>query len=188
MSLPQSKSWLDPETQASLQKCPPLTVAPSTTDGFSVVVLHHSGTVDDRGLHALQAGFNISREAASHLGDKWLPFIGAQHLPHADAMLAQFELICCDIISVFIADSVIDRATPQYLADLYNSLIRGSEFSPLTVRVKSIPETEAGTRFTSRFIADHPVALPYTMMATFKKARVMQHWASSFGINLSTRP
>ena len=178
-------NWLDTETKACLQRIPPIRLAPPATDAFTVVVLHHPGKIDDRGLVAFQVAFGITIDSARALTAKGLPFTAQRGLTEADALLAQFELICCDIVSVFIADSVVSQASPDYLANLYNSLIHGDEFSVIQVVTAPIPETEQGDRFCRQFFGRRPKSFPHKMIATFKKARIMQHWAATIGASVS---
>ena len=58
-------------------------------------------------------------------------------LTEADALLDQFELICCDALSVFISDDVIKNGTSEYLIDLCNNLLCSDEFSETNVVVDS---------------------------------------------------
>ena len=114
-----------------------------------------------------------------------MPFVIKRELILADAMLAQFELICCDIISVFISDEVMSNAEPQYLAELYNALIQSDEFATVALLVTDIPSTEPGKEFFQQFIGDSLLPLPYKMMTTRKKARIMTHWARKVGAVVS---
>lgn len=116
------------------------------------------------------------------------PFIVKRELTASGAMLAQFELICCDIISVFISDAVMSNAEPCYLAELYSSLACADEFEEVGVRLVSIPPHPAGHAFVEQFIGDGIPGLPHDMIATRKKARFIAHWAKEIGARVITLP
>ena len=99
-------------------------------------------------------------------------------------MLGQFELICCDAISIFIADEVASGARKGYLADLYGSLLRSQEFAETTLRIESLPAGVRGEAFIDQFLGQSP-DLPAVLALSRKKARIIYHWASRIGAQVS---
>ena len=178
----QPNQWLDLETKACLQQSPPSKLAPPTTRAFSVVVLRVAPSPGhSRHVRAFERVLRTSHTDAEFQTTRHVPFVVKRELTLADAMLAQFEFICCDIISVFISDEVLSNAESQYLADLYNTLIHSDEFATVALLVTHIPPNEAGNEFFQQFIGDRLLPLPHKMMATQKKARIMTHWARKVG-------
>lgn len=181
-----SNRWLDTETKACLQRSPPLKLSPPTTERFSIVVLYWEPFSDQRRrVRAFERVLRTTLTDAEFEASRRLPFVVKRGLTLSDAMLAQFELICCDIASVLIADPVISAAEPQYLADLYNSLIRSDEFATLRISVTAIPPNELGRQFVQQFIGNGNPSLPHTMRIMLKKARIMTHWAGKIGAAVS---
>ncbi len=116
------------------------------------------------------------------------PFVVKRELTATDAMLAQFELVCCDIVSVFLADAVLSNADPGYLAELYGSLMHADEFDKVSIRLVSVPPHPKARAFVQQFIGNHVPALPFEMPAMRKKARVMIHWAKKIGAEVTPLP
>ena len=162
--------------KASLSEEPPESQTLSAADGFTVVVLQHVGRISERASKVI-AEFSGKKPQPA----KQLPYVAARRLTEADAKLLQFELICCDTISVFIADGVVATASPEYLARLYTDLIRGEEFATVHIVVDGIPEDVRGARFCEQFFDTQPQSFPHRTTTTFKKARIMQHWAAEIG-------
>ena len=179
-------SWLDTETKAMLQRLPPSKQAPADTLAFTLVLLSTSECNRNRLLRAAQrihAGF----------ADRDLPATGARApfllrdgLTHADALLAQFELISCDAVSVFIADSVFANAENEYLTELYNCLLASDEFRPTTITIGSLPNSNRADEFVDQFIG-YQIEVPSTITAAYKKARIMNHWANKIGGDVRIR-
>jgi len=182
METPDGTSWLDTETKAALQKLPPEKLAPATTDTFAVVVLS-LGSPHDRVRHvrAFDRVLRTSLEDAERQITRTPPFVIKRELTLSDAMLAQFELVCSDIVSIFLSDDVVANAEPDYLASLYRSVAHAAEFQALSVRVHSIPNDEDGLAFAEQFIGPSLPLLPFEMIAMRKKARIMTHWANKIG-------
>ncbi len=78
---------------------------------------------------------------------------------------------------VFIADTVMSNAEPQYLTDVYRSLVRSIEFARVPLVINSVPDNEAGVSFLQQFIGADFLMLPHRMMTPLKKARIMSQWA-----------
>ncbi|MDZ7618856.1 MAG: hypothetical protein U1E05_17770 [Patescibacteria group bacterium] len=189
MDTPRNSAWLDTETKAALQKLVPEELAPATTDTFAVVVLSQ-GSPDNR-VRRTRAFDRVLRSTlldAERQTESHPPFVVKRGLTLSDAMLAQFELICCDIISVFLSDHVVSNAEPEYLASLYRGVAQADEFEALSVRVVSIPADDAGLAFSEQFIGSRAAAVPFDMVAMRKKARIMIHWAEKIGANVVVMP
>ena len=189
MDTPQNSTWLDTETKAALRKLPPEKIAPATTDTFAVVVLSQ-GSLDNRvrQTRAFDRVLRTSLLDAEYQTKRSPPFVVKRELALADAMLAQFELICCDIISVFLSDEVVSNAEPEYLASLYRGVAHADEFQDVLVRVDSIPDDAAGHAFSDQFIGSGAAAVPFDIVAMQKKARIMSHWAENIGANVVVMP
>ena len=177
-------SWLDPETKALLQKLPPDKLAPPDIDGFTLVLLSVHRADLTRLPRAVQRilGGSFKDAAASLHAD--LPIPVKRGLTLADAMLGQFELICCDAISVFIADGVVSGARPGYLDDLYGSLLRSHEFAETTLRIERLPVDVRGEAFIDQFLGHSP-DLPAVLTLSRKKARIIYQWANRIGAQVS---
>ena len=174
--------WLDTETKAVLQKSPPEKLAPATTETFSIVVIDRSfRPIPSRHLRAYYRVLGTSIGDATEILKQTIPFILKRRLTLPDAMLAQFELICCDIISAFVSDTVISNADPEYLSGLWNSLKTGEEFEKQWVTIDNAPENACGADFLEQFVGVQAMDFPIEITAMRKKARIMQHWAKKIG-------
>ncbi len=179
---PRPRDWLDTETKACLQQSPPSKLAPSTTGTFSLVVLRRDPLTDRRKqAFAFECVLGRPLGDAKRLTTAPLPFVLKRGLTLADAMLKQAQLVCCDIVSVFLADEVTLSAEPKYLADLYRDLLDSDEFAIVTVSVTAIPPGVAGDAFVQYFIAETSPPLPHRMRATRKKVRFMRYCAQELG-------
>jgi len=182
MEAPNNNSWFDTEIKAALQKLPPQKLSPATIVSFAVVVLSLGSIAN----HAWQVGaihkvVGTSLQDAELQVNRTLPFVLKRELTLSDAMLAQFELACADVISIFLSDHVVTNGDSGYLASLYRDLLRADEFQIVTVRVVSIPDGETGRSFADQFIAPDLRAFPCEFVAIRKKARIMTHWAKKIG-------
>ena len=177
------KTWLDTETKALLRKSPPNKLAPPNTKGFTLVLLSIYRHQPDRLIRAIQRIRPDSREEAHARLNQKMPMSLKHGLTESDALLGQFELICCDAISVFIPDDVITFGTSEYLIDLYNNLLHSEEFSDTDVIVASIPDSESGTEFIDQFFGSFDKS-PTTVTVPYKKARIMTHWGSKIGADI----
>lgn len=189
MDAPHGSSWLDAETKATLQQVPPQKFAPATLDTYSAVVLSCGADYDHlRRVRAFDRILRTSWIDAEFQTTRRPPFIVKRELTPAGAMLAQFELICCDVVSVFISDAVMSSADPTYLSELYGALARADEFEEVGVRVVSIPRHAAGQALLDQFVGREIPGFPYDMVVTRKKARIMAHWATKIGARVITLP
>lgn len=176
-------TWLDTETKAMLQKSPPNKLAPPHTKGFTLVLLSIYRHHPERLTRAIQRICSDSKERAIARLNQALPITLKVQLTEADALLGQFELICCDAVSVFISDKVIKHGESKYLIDLWNTLLRSDEFAETNVAVDSIPDSEAGADFIDQFLGSYDGS-PKTVTVPYKKARIMNHWGSKIGAHI----
>ena len=120
--------WLDTETKALLQRLPPEKLAPPDTATFTLVLLAVAGLNRHALLSAVQRAARVSPEEAEHMLSRRLPISVKKGLSYPDAQIAQFELICCDAVSLFLADEVVAEASADYLTGLYAKLRKSDEF------------------------------------------------------------
>ncbi|MCA9233859.1 MAG: hypothetical protein KDA44_00210 [Planctomycetales bacterium] len=163
------------ETQPRLAESPPDKLAPPLAEGFSVVLLE-LGANRDRVLQTVQK----YRIGEVNRGIPRCPALLCCGKELHEAMFAQFELICTDTISVFLADAVVASSTPRQLEELLLDLRGSPEFEPVVIRLDKIPDDEAGRRFMQQFFGRNP-SQPLHLSVTRKKARIMRHWAERIG-------
>jgi hypothetical protein len=163
----------DPETKAVRSRPPPKKLAPPDTKAFSLVLLGVIDPADERFRRTATRIADVGINEAWPIDQDALPIVLRRGLSLADAQIGQFELICCDCISVFLADSVVKNASTGYLADLYATLRASSEFEQTRISVQSLPAGEEGSRFIARFFGAHPPACPFELVMPGKKARAM---------------
>lgn len=183
-------TWLDPQTRELLEPSPPRGRAPARASEFGLVLIA-PGQDRRRLLRAVRRIHRCSAEEASRILKGRVPRTIHADLSHEEALLGQFELVCCDAVSVFLPSHVLAGALPAYLRDLYARLARSPEFETVPVRMENVPSTEAGLRFLDQFLgwgADEanrraPVA---HLSAMRKKARIMAHWARRVGARVIT--
>jgi hypothetical protein len=189
METPDGTSWLDTETKAALQKLPPEKLAPATTDTFAVVVLSLDSSTDRvRHVRAFDRVLGTSLEDAERQIARTPPFVIKRELTLSDAMLAQFELVCSDIVSIFLSDDVVENAEPEYLVSLYRGVAHADEFQIVSIRVHSIPDDDDGLAFAEQFIGLPVPQLPLEIVAMRKKLRIMIHWANKIGAHVEVTP
>lgn len=172
--------WLDTKTKAILRNTPPDKLAPPTTKGFSLVLLSVEHCQTDWLSRSIQRICVESTDEINKHANQNGPTVLCQGLSESDAFLGQFELICCDAISVFIPDHVVNFGEHEYLDELYSTLLRSSEFAETKVVVDSIPDSESGSEFVNQFFGMTGDPIENTVVP-FKKARIMVHWGSKVG-------
>lgn len=180
--------WLDTETKAMLQQSPPGKYAPADTGVFTLVLLKKGGDFD-RLLRALRRIPGLSRAKVVETAACMCPEPIASSLSLADAMLGQFELVCCDAVSVFLRNEVVSAAEYPYLGELYRQFQKSPEFETVKVRITSVPDTVMGEHFVDQFLGGVDI-IPQLVAAGLrsceesmmrKKARIMAHWAEKIG-------
>jgi hypothetical protein len=166
--------WLDTQTKAQLAACPPEKLAPPTVAGYSLVLL-------ERGPDRRRVDGTLQRLIGdSSFAPRRCPFVIQRALALTDALQGQFELICADSVSVFIADEVVQNATKQYLYELFQSFCLSPEFQQVRIHVESVPQNDDGARFLHQFFGEG-LSPPFTQVVARKKARIMQHWGTRLG-------
>lgn len=173
--------WLDTETKVLLQHSPPEKLAPPDTATFTLVVLAFYSDDHPAMINAAQRAAGVLADEAERLLRRQPPVPVKTGLSYPDAQIAQFELICCDAVSVIIADEVVAEASADYLADLYARLRKSDEFAMVTVRSDSIPGGPSGREFCNRYLGGREPVWPFVTSMMRKKARIMQHWAARIG-------
>ena len=160
-------------------------MAPPKRLDYSLVLLK-KGRDEGRTVRAVRRVNDISETDAGSLLGLRLPLTVAPDLSYHDALLGQFEFVCCDAIAVFLASEVAAGAERSYLTGLFAKLRRSDEFRNVTLRLERVPDNEEGGRFLDQFlglvgaearIRSFPVDLP----VLYKKARIMTHWADRIG-------
>jgi len=182
------ESWLDPQTKEILQPQPPERIAPPTHPEYSLVLLE-TGKDQPKMRRAVRRVNGGDESQAGAILVHRVPVVINADLSHHDALLGQFEFVCCDAIAAFISSGVVAQAEPSYLRDLFAGLRRSPEFREVTITVRSVPKTEEGLRFFDQFLGftatDAMVrAVPLNRLVLRKKARIMAHWASKIGADV----
>jgi hypothetical protein len=180
--------WLDTETKAMLQQAPPEKLAPPDTGMFSLVLLK-MGDDPTRTRRALERIPRVSGERAVNIATRQCPAVViASGLSLGDAILGQFELVCCDSISVFLRDEVAASNDRSYLSELFQQFRESPEFESIPATITLIPQTAPGRQFVDQFLGgmSHVASCPhrgyfYEGKIMRKKARIMAHWAKKIG-------
>ena len=135
----------------------------------AVSEINHCSEVDAAGLLNRPTPVTINRD-----------------LTEEEALWGQFALICCDAISVFVRSEVLEQNGRAYLESLFNTVLHSAEFRPTKVSIAQVPKTEAGEKFIDQFLGRKftPEVLPVALEVPFKKARIMNHWATRVGANV----
>lgn len=180
--------WLDPQTLEMLHHDPPHRIAPPTLPDYSLVMLEAGGD-RKRMVRAVRRIDGCSDSEARALLARRLPLVVNQDLSYHDAGFGQFELVCCDAISVIIPSEVVVYAEPSYLKDLYAKLRKSDEFQGVTVRLESLPWGDVSMRFLDQFLGLPEIEakaqkLPVDLRMFHKKARIMAHWGGRIGAEI----
>ena len=180
-------NWLDTETKEILQKVVEPKLAPPKTAEFTLVLLR-KGTDHARLVRAIRRINECDEPEAVKLAARRTPVRVNSDLSEGDALWGQFELICCDAVSIFIRCEVLDQMDLAEFQSLIEKTSQSSEFQPTTVTIGEIPRNESGLSFVDQFLGSFEpakdAALPSTVVVPFKKARIMQHWATRVGAKL----
>lgn len=180
-------NWLDTETKSILWKEPELKLAPPKAGEFALVLLKE-GKDFKRLVRALQRTNKCTEHEATNLACSRLPYVVNQGLTEAEALYGQFELICCDSISVFLRSEILSgQSDKSYLETLLHQILASSEFQPVIAQIESIPKTELGEKFIDQFLGKsfrQADGTPKPLCITFKKARLMKLWADRIGVRM----
>ena len=184
--------WLDTETKAILQPTPPEKRTAVETSGFTLILLE-KGLRLDRLARALERIGRDSERPMTWLLDTACPAVIRSGLALDEAVVGQFELICCDCISVFLRDEVVAQGDSHYLRELYGQLRNSLEFQPVFIRITFIPDTDVGRLFCDQFLPSaetktvrYGAEIAVRDRVFRKKARMMAHWATEIGARLAT--
>jgi hypothetical protein len=181
-----NNNWLDTETKSLLDPDYPNKIAPATLPEYSLILLE-SGNDDDRLIDAIKSINECNTDDAFKLLQSPTPLVVNNDLSLEKAIWGQFELICCDSISVFISAEITNDGNPSYLEYLYSRLKTSSEFELTRVSIRDVPKSNEGNRFLRQFFGPqhfNTITFPSNSIIHFKKARIMKHWAIKIGIDL----
>jgi hypothetical protein len=173
--------WLDTQTKAILQGKDPPRIAPPLEAGFSLILLER-GQNSELFQRAISRILEPEKNKTMHdISNKPCPIAIQSLISYENASLGQFELICADSISVILRDDVAMDGESDYLESLYQSLRRSQEFQIVLASLLTVPVGDRGQNFCDQFLGCTKVLPPITISTTFKKARIMQHWAGQIG-------
>jgi hypothetical protein len=178
-------NWLDTQTKEILQKEHDSKLSPPKVGEFALILVR-KGVAHRRIVRAVSEINHCSEADATGLVDRPTPVTINSDLTEEEALWGQFELICCDSISVFVRSEVLAQSDRAYLRSLFETVLQSIEFSPTTVRVIQVPRTEAGAKFIDQFLGGRfpKRASPVVLEVSFKKARMMKHWATRIGAEI----
>jgi hypothetical protein len=178
-------NWLDTQTKELLQKLRDENLAPSKTAEFALVLLR-KGPDQQRLIDAIVEINECSEADATALASRATPLIINPDLKEEEALWGQFELVCCDAVSIYLRSEVVEQNDRTYLWPLFKKVSESSEFRPATVTVTEVPATESGEKFLEQFAGSLALkrAFPVKLTVPFKKARIMEHWAMRVGAQM----
>lgn len=178
-------NWLDTQTKELLQKAPDEKSAPSKTAEFALVLLR-KGQDHQRLVDAISEINECSKAEAVALTGRATPLTINPDLTEEEALWGQFELICCDAVSVFLRSEIMEQNDSSYLERLFKQVSESSEFKLASVKITQVPETDSGDRFLKQFLGSQTArnTFPVMRIVTFKKARIMKHWATQVGARM----
>lgn len=180
-------NWLDTQTKEILQKVAEPKLAPPIAVEFTLVLVR-KGADRDRLVRAICRINECKEPEAVKLAARRTPVRINSDLSERDALWGQFELICCDAVSIFIRSEILDQMDLAEFQSLVEKTSHSTEFQPTSVIISEIPQTQSGRSFVDQFLAIVEPAkvaiLPFTVIVPFKKARIMQHWATRVGAKL----
>ena len=81
-----------------------------------------------------------------------VPIVIARKMSLDDVMAGQFALACCDCVSAFVVDEVVDDGNAEYLLQLSEAVKNSDEFEVVAIKLILIPTTEAGRHFSWQFL------------------------------------
>ncbi|HEX4351201.1 MAG TPA: hypothetical protein VH251_12475 [Verrucomicrobiae bacterium] len=175
-------NWLDTETKAILRGTHQPKLAPPKAGEFALILLR-KGSDEERLVRAIRRTNDDTEFKARFLARLPVPVTITPGVTEEEALFGQFELICCDAISVFIRSEVLMEQDDDYLNPLYGKVLESPEFRQVKVDILDVPATESGQKFVEQFL-DIPLSdlknegLHYSALVPFKKARIMKHWAA----------
>ena len=132
-------SWLIPETKAILSRTPPGVFTPAASDAFTLIALTHFDPFETRVIRAITRILQTSEDDARMMLQERPPFKVRDRLTYAEAINGQFELVCCNAISIFIPDEIFQNASQTYLEALYRTTLQSAEFQTTRVQIGKRP-------------------------------------------------
>lgn len=155
------------------------------TAEFALVLLR-KGPDRRRLVDAIIEINKCSEANANMLATRATPITVRADLTEAEAVWGQFELICCDAVSIYLRSEVIEENDESYLRPLFKTFSESLEFRPATVNIIRVPATESGEKFLKQFAGSSALAcaFPMTFTVPFKKARIMEQWAARVGAEM----
>lgn len=173
--LDEIRDWLDTETKAILYPDRPDKLIASATDSFSLLLLH-KGKDEGRIREVALAIRKFSPPVSNY------PFVVGQGMELEDVLAGQFALACCDCVTAFVRDEIVDESASMTFQNLYNEILGSPEFQHVSVSIEHIPNSHEGRRFCWQFFGlATGLAIPTTMNMFRKKARLMDRWAKKVG-------
>jgi len=180
-------NWLDTQTKEILQKVVEPKLAPPRAAEFTLVLVRQ-GADHARLIRAIRRINDCEETEAVELLAQRMPVRVNSDLSEGDALWGQFELICCDAVGIFIRSEVLDQMDLAEFQSLVQKTSQSTEFQPAAVTIAEIPRNEPGLSFVDQFLGSYEpsrdAALPLMVVVPFKKARIMQHWATRVGAKL----
>ena len=173
--------WIELATQSELEASPPSKLIATTTQTYSLLLLKWGQ--DHNRVESVVA------EIQASLGVKLkdLPFVVCQRMTLDDAMVGQFALVCCDCVSAFITDDLVDAENKPFFEQLLREVSTSTEFDLVTTKVMYIPDSKAAKRFCWQFFGQaEGVKAPAEYEFHRKKVRLMKLAADQCGVRMQT--
>jgi hypothetical protein len=105
-----------------------------------------------------------------------------------EATAGQLALVCCDCISAFVRDEVVDTSAKETFQRIQNEITASPEFQLVTAQIDDIPASEPGRRFCHQFFGlAAGITFPNKFNVYRKKARLMELWAKRIGVKVITK-
>ena len=181
------EKWLDTKTKELLQKIPTEKLAPPGTEGFSVVLLKAGNNL--RRITTIVRQLTNSQDIEESNLEKHLPLIVKKELTYEDALLLQFDFICYDSVSIFVNDTIVKYGGRNYLASLFDKVMKSPEFAVKKIKIIKLPDNETGIKFAMQFLGLRESEASFyvknlsnaDVQICWKKARIMMHWVEKIG-------
>jgi hypothetical protein len=177
--LDELREWLDTETKSILWVTPPTGSIALDRNSYSLLLLQ-KGNDEARIEEVVTALRSVGTETSTDY-----PFVVGQGWTLDDALVGQFALVCCDCVSAFVRDEIVDASAVNVYRQLHREVMSSHEFASVEVVVELIPDTGEGRRFGWQFLgwaAGFPT--PTALRIRRKKARLMEHWGRKTGVNV----
>jgi hypothetical protein len=166
------RDWLDTETRAILFPKKPEKLVALDIDSYSLLLLN-SGN-DERRIQDVVAEIRKIGPTTSIN----VPFVIGRQLSLEDALAGQFALACCDCVTAFVRDKIVQESPLKVYRQLHREVMSSPEFTLVDVLIESIPNTHEGRRLGWQFFGlATGVQTPKTIRMFRKKARLLEHWA-----------